>query len=78
MSGAGAATPFITGMRGSFYVCSDAILGRYAKQIDTTMDDGNTASGSIQVVPVGSARGTAATITTNVVDGQQYIVCAAF
>lgn len=76
ISGAGAAAPFIAGMRGSFYVCSDGVLGRYVRQIDTTMDDGNTAGGSVQAVPLGSARNTAAVATTAIVDGQQYIVCA--
>ena len=75
---AGAAVPFIAGMRGSFYVCSSGILGRYVRQIDTTMDDGNSAGGSVQAVPMGSARGTAATLTAAIVDGQQYIVCAGF
>lgn len=76
ISAAGVAAPFIAGMRGSAYVCSDGILGRYVRQIDTTMDDGNTAGGSVQAVPNGSARGTAPTATANIVDGQQYIVCA--
>ena len=76
VSGAGAAAPFIAGMRGSFYVCSEGILGRYVRQIDTTMDDGNTAGGSVQAVPMGSARGATAELTANIVDGQQYIVCA--
>jgi prepilin-type N-terminal cleavage/methylation domain-containing protein len=75
ISAAGAAAPFIAGMRGSAYVCSDGILGRYVRQIDTTMDDGNTAGGSVQAVPTGSARGAAPTATANIVDGQQYIVC---
>ena len=65
-------------MRGSFYVCSSGILGRYVRQIDSTMDDGNSAGGSVQAVPMGSARGTAATLTAAIVDGQQYIVCAGF
>ncbi len=30
----------ITGMGGSYVVCSDAILGRLAKQVDLTLDDG--------------------------------------
>lgn len=76
VSGAGAAAPFIAGMRGAFYVCSDGILGRYVRQIDTTMDDGNTAGGSVQAVAVGAARGAAAVLTNAIVDGQQYIVCA--
>ncbi|MDP3537143.1 MAG: prepilin-type N-terminal cleavage/methylation domain-containing protein [Azonexus sp.] len=76
VSAAGLATPFIAAMRGSAYVCSNGVLGRYVRQIDTTMDDGNTAGGSVQAVPMGSARGTAATATINIQDGQQYIVCA--
>lgn len=76
ISAAGASAPWIGGMRGSFYVCSDGVLGRYVRQIDTTMDDGNTAGGSVQAVPIGSARGTVAVLTTAIVDGQQYIVCA--
>ncbi|PKO94669.1 MAG: prepilin-type cleavage/methylation domain-containing protein [Betaproteobacteria bacterium HGW-Betaproteobacteria-10] len=76
VSSTGAAAPFIAGMRGSFYVCSDGVLGRYVRQIDTTMDDGNTAGGSVQAVPIGSVRGAVAVQTANIVDGQQYIVCA--
>ncbi|MEF8701482.1 MAG: prepilin-type N-terminal cleavage/methylation domain-containing protein [Candidatus Accumulibacter sp. UW26] len=71
-------TPFIAAMRGSFFVCSDGILGRYVKQIDTTMDDGNTASGSLQAVVSGTARGAAAVATTAIVDGTQYTVCASY
>ncbi len=76
INAAGVAAPFIAGMRGAVFVCSDGILGRYVKQIDTTMDDGNTAGGSVQAVPMGSARGTNPTATANIVDGQQYTVCA--
>lgn len=77
ISSAGAAAPYISGMRGSFYVCSDGVLGRYVRQIDTTMDDGNTAGGSVQAVPMESARGAASGVqTAAIVDGQQYIVCA--
>ena len=76
VDGTGNAAPFIQGMRGAFYVCSDGVLGRYVRQIDTTMDDGNTAGGSVQAVPTGSARNAAPVLTANIVDGQQYIVCA--
>lgn len=79
ISNAGAAAPFIAGMRGSFYVCSAGILGRYVRQIDTTMDDGNTATGSVQAtLENGAARGAAAVATAAVIDGSQYIVCAAY
>ncbi len=74
----GVPAPFIAGMRGAFFICSDAILGRYARQIDSTMDDGNTASGTVQVVAVGAARGSNPVATAAIVDGQQYTVCAGF
>jgi prepilin-type N-terminal cleavage/methylation domain-containing protein len=72
----GVAAPWIANMTGSLFVCSDGILGRYVRQIDSTMDDGNTAGGSVQAVPMNSARGTAAIPTANIVEGQQYTVCA--
>ena len=78
MSGVALAPYILTLTRGSFFVCSAGILGRYVRQIDTTMDDGNTAGGSVQVVVAGAARGTAAVATTAINDGTQYTVCAAF
>jgi len=78
VSAAGAASPPIKEMRGSYYVCSNNILGRYAKQIDSIMDDGNTATGSVRAVPIGSARTVDATATASIVDGVQYQVCAAY
>lgn len=74
----GAAAPFIAGMRGSFYVCSGGILGRYVRQIDTTMDDGNTAGGNVRAVAANAVRGATAIDTSLINEGQQYIVCAAF
>ncbi|MBK7676890.1 MAG: prepilin-type N-terminal cleavage/methylation domain-containing protein [Candidatus Accumulibacter sp.] len=72
-------TPYINGMRGSFFVCSAGVLGRYVKQIDTTMDDGNTAGGSVQATDAtrGDA-GAAAVATKDIVDGTQYTVCASY
>jgi prepilin-type N-terminal cleavage/methylation domain-containing protein len=66
----------ITGMTGSYFVCSEAIQGKFAKQIDITMDDGNTATGSVRVV-AGPYAGTALTAigTTTIVDSTTYIVC---
>jgi prepilin-type N-terminal cleavage/methylation domain-containing protein len=78
LDAAGAAAPYIQGMRGSFYVCSSGVLGRYVRQIDTTMDDGNTAGGNVRAVPVTSARNTIATDTSQINEGAQYVVCAAF
>ena len=66
----------ITGMSGSYFVCSDGIQGKFAKQIDTTLDDGNTAQGSVRVA-IGPYTGTALTAvaTTAVIDDNVYIVC---
>lgn len=36
-----------TPIRGSYIICSSGILGRFVTQLDTTMDDGNTATGSM-------------------------------
>jgi prepilin-type N-terminal cleavage/methylation domain-containing protein len=45
----GANTP-VTGMTGTYIVCSTSILGKYAKQLDTTMDDGVGDTGSLRVI----------------------------
>lgn len=67
----------ITNMRGSFVVCSDAIAGRFAKQLDITMDDGNTATGSMRAVAANTTTPTAA-ITTTLADDTTYLVCMGF
>jgi prepilin-type N-terminal cleavage/methylation domain-containing protein len=71
----------ITGMTGSYQVCSSGILGKFAKQLDIQMDDGNTATGSLRVTtdnPTGTGMGTAATATTAVDDATSYTVCMTF
>ena len=35
-------------INGSYIICSSAILGKYAKQLDLQMDDGNALGGSIR------------------------------
>ncbi len=67
------ATAPITGMTGSYFVCSDGIQGKFAKQLDTTMDDGNTATGSMRVA-VDLATPTPKN-TADIVDGTTYMVC---
>lgn len=72
----------ITGMTGSYFICSEGIQGKFAKQIDITMDDGNTATGSVRVAPLGYS-GTALTAvpttgTGGIVDDTTYTVCASF
>ena len=45
----------ITGMVGTYIVCSDNIPGKFAKQLDVSLDDGNTQTGSLMVAPAGSS-----------------------
>ena len=63
----------------SFYVCSQGIQGRFARQIDTTLDDGNTQTGTVRVItdnavnmPVDAVNVTAAN------DAVLYTVCMSF
>jgi prepilin-type N-terminal cleavage/methylation domain-containing protein len=69
---AGAATTF---MPGTYTVCSQGILGKFAKQLDITMDDGNTQAGSMRVVGMSHTRGNEAIGTAAVDDATTYIVC---
>lgn len=64
-----------TFLQGSYVVCSQGILGKFAKQLDTTMDDGNTDSGSMRVVATNHTRGNVALARANVDDATSYIVC---
>jgi len=48
ISSATAAAVQITGMTGTYQICSTGILGKFAKQLDIQMDDGNTATGSVR------------------------------
>jgi prepilin-type N-terminal cleavage/methylation domain-containing protein len=65
----------IAGMTGLYVACSENIAGRLAKVIDTNLDDGNTATGSVRAIltPPG-----AATATTAILDGSTYTVCMSF
>ena len=73
-----ASTSPISNLRGSYIVCSNAIAGKFAKQLDVTLDDGNTATGSLQVVAAGTTAATAAIATTAIVDDTTYLVCMGF
>jgi prepilin-type N-terminal cleavage/methylation domain-containing protein len=73
--------PVITGMTGTYSVCSAGILGRYAKQLDVTMDDGNPATGSLRVTAAATGTGlTAMTGPTDVAytDDATFTVCMMF
>ena len=78
ISSATAAQVQIAGMTGTYQVCSAGILGKFAKQLDIQMDDGNTATGSLRVVADGAVMGAAALATAAVDDATNYTVCMTF
>ena len=62
-------------LRGSYVICSTGILGKFVTQLDTQMDDGNTATGSMMAVPTGSGAATNATPTAGIDPAASYTVC---
>jgi prepilin-type N-terminal cleavage/methylation domain-containing protein len=68
------ATP--VAIRGTYIICSSGILGKFVTQLDTTLDDGNTATGSMMATPTtGYAIGAAATATAAIDPAATYTVC---
>ena len=61
-----------TGMTGTYIICSQGILGKFVKQLDTTMDDGNTDTGSMRTADAATGKSIA---TTAIADGSSYTVC---
>lgn len=72
-------TPILTGpnggIKGTYIICSDNIPGKFALQLDSMLDDGNTATGSVMVTIVGTPAGGAAVLTAAIVPDQTYLVC---
>jgi prepilin-type N-terminal cleavage/methylation domain-containing protein len=66
----------ILGMKGTYIVCSDSIAGKFAKQLDITLDDGNPATGSLMVGTAGTTGGAA--IPGPLTDDTPYLVCMGF
>ena len=63
-------------IHGTYIICSAGIPGKLAKQLDTTMDDGNTATGSMMATPTtGYSLGAAATANASIDDALTYTVC---
>ncbi|MBX3678609.1 prepilin-type N-terminal cleavage/methylation domain-containing protein [Cognatazoarcus halotolerans] len=64
----------ITGLTGSFFVCQGSLSGRFARQIDTTMDDGISNTGTVQL----TTEATKPTASATVTDTGTYTVCVAY
>ena len=63
-----------TPMSGAYVICSAGILGKFAKQLDTTLDDSNTDTGSLRVYTAAAGWDNNATV----VDAGVFNVCMAF
>lgn len=63
------------GIAGAHAVCSASILGRYALQLDTMLDDGAAATGAMRILTEGA---TASAGATTVAAGSPYLVCMSF
>ncbi|HTS84064.1 MAG TPA: prepilin-type N-terminal cleavage/methylation domain-containing protein [Usitatibacter sp.] len=70
--------PWITGMTGTYQVCSKGILGKFAKQLDIQMDDGATDTGSMRAVLDSQSAPSAAVATASIDDAASYTVCVTF
>lgn len=68
----------VAGMRGDYQVCSSAIPGRFAKQLDIMLDDADTASGHMRTIVDGAPMPASAVATAAVVDNDAYTVCMTF
>jgi len=70
----------ITGLSGSYAVCSGGIVGKIAKQLDAQIDDGDTTKGSVMVATTvtGTAGATPVATTVTDFDSTKYVLCLAF
>jgi len=61
---------------GNFFICSRGIQGRYVRQLDTMMDDGNTTTGSVRAIADNVATQADATNVVAANDSVLYTVCS--
>ncbi len=68
-------------MTGTYQICSTGILGKFVKQLDIQMDDGDTATGSMRAtanVTSTTFAQSAPVATASVDDATSYTVCQTF
>ncbi len=73
----------IANLKGSYAICSAGILGKFAKQLDTALDDGNTAGGNVMVASSVTGVTAVAAVTSignspTIDDSTKYTICMAF
>jgi prepilin-type N-terminal cleavage/methylation domain-containing protein len=71
------ANPQITGMSGTYQICSEKILGKFVNQLDLQLDDGKPNTGSMRAIAQANL-GTATAAVTTVDDGATYVVCMVY
>lgn len=67
-----------TPMSGAFVICSDGILGKFATQLDTTLDDGQTSTGSVRAIATANTGDAVTTAVVNAAPADVYTVCMSF
>lgn len=65
-------------MSGAFVICSDGILGKFATQLDTMLDDGETSTGSVRVIAQANTGNAVTTAVVNAAPAAAYTVCMSF
>jgi prepilin-type N-terminal cleavage/methylation domain-containing protein len=79
ISSMSAGQPWILTMTGTYQICSKGILGKFVKQLDIQMDDGQTNTGSMRaVIDTQAAAGGTAVLTSAMDDATSYTVCMSF
>lgn len=68
-------TTIANAIKGSYVICSKGILGKYVIQLDVTMDDGNSSTGSMLAAPVGTTDALALQSTNTIDPAASYTVC---
>ena len=63
-------------IKGSYVICSKGILGKYVTQLDVTMDDGNSGTGSMLAAPNATGSDSLKMQSTSTIDpAASYTVC---
>ncbi len=82
ITGAAVLTAPTQPFNGAFFVCTGNISGRFARQIDQTMDDGNPATGAVRVLTGNNAATAADAVALAAITGANesavFTVCASF
>jgi len=74
----GSPNPPIFGLKGSMYICSEGILGKFVTQLDTQMDNGTSNTGAMMAYVTSGAAARSATEpapAATITDASSYTVC---